>query len=302
VHTTLSRESGERREWPGSPGGQETCSGEHSRVRNTGYLPCIQEQPSRQPLQPLPPGTVLLLGNLSTGITNSPMPRGLNSQFVIWSKSHHDTFHILHVLLHHEVLCTGGHSQDIPGTEELEEASAKTPSCPPSKFPLSHNSNSLHPHFYRLTPGDPKALWPQRWGLALGPAAQKAITCLGSSLPSHTACNQGIETKARRAAVRRITFILREVQAHYRMSPTRKQLIYLSALVWVVTTCLDIIPIFLKAKLLRVEEGAVKLWWPWCPAQPMAETRETQEPVLINSTVPISCLSTPSFPRKFRSS
>lgn len=38
----------------------------------------------------------------------------------------------------------------------------------------------------------------------------------------------------------------------------------LSDLVWVVTGCLDIIPIFLKAKLLKVEEGAVKLW---CPAR-----------------------------------
>lgn len=77
----------------------------------------------------------------SSGAAYSPMPRGLNSQLVIWSESHHDTFHILHVLLHHEVLRTGRHCQDVPGPKELGEASAEIPGSPPSK--RSKNSNTL---------------------------------------------------------------------------------------------------------------------------------------------------------------
>lgn len=179
-------------------GARGACSGEHSVVGNTGCLPCTQELPGRRTLQPL-------LRKLSTGITNSPTPRGPNSQLVIWSKSHHHTFHTLHVLLHHEVLCAGGHGQDVPGPEELEKASAKTPSCP--QISLSHNSNSPH-ELLHTDSRDPEAVWPQRGAWLLGLLPSKAGTCLGSSLPSHTACSQGIESKARRAAVRRIAFIL----------------------------------------------------------------------------------------------
>lgn len=74
--------------------------------------------------------------------------------------------------------------------------------------------------------------------------------------------------------------------------PTRKQFIFLSALVWVATSCLDIIPIFLKAKLLRVEEGTAVV--ALVRSSDRWQTREAQEPVPINSTVPILCLSTPS--------
>lgn len=88
-------------------------------------VPAMHPGQGCKPCSPPPLVMVLLLRKLSTGITNSPTPRGLNSQFVIWSKSHHDTFHILHVLLYHEILCTGSHGQDVPGPEELEEASPR---------------------------------------------------------------------------------------------------------------------------------------------------------------------------------
>lgn len=39
---------------------------------------------------------------------------------------------------------------------------------------------------------------------------KKAVTCLGSSLPSHRAWTRDIETKARRAAARNTTFMLPE--------------------------------------------------------------------------------------------
>lgn len=194
----------------------------------------------------------------SSRVAYSPMPRGLDSQLVVWSKSHQNAFHILHVLLH-EVLRTGGHSQDVPGPSELEEASAEIPSSPPSKHSQRTptpfmQSNSLHPGLSKLILGDPKAMKPQRWGLALGPATQEGCYLLRIQ-PSQPHClDPGQRDQSRKSSSQKYHLHSPRGPGTPRGRPgcaiSHQETAYmtLSASVWVATNCQDIILASHKAK------------------------------------------------------